>query len=106
LLSGLKGKMTVEHLFQFYSEKKIYLYLCCNKISPVNGSSANNIATKMLNTMNSYTSLRAIASDSTIFYNLGFELISHVLITEDNPKKKKLNVSIKIKNKQTRRYLI
>ena len=42
----------------------------------------------MLNTMNSYTSLRAIASDSTIFYNLGFELISHVLITEDSPKKK------------------
>ena len=40
--------------------------------------------------MNSYTSLRAIASDSTIFYNLGFELISHVLITEDNPRKENL----------------
>ena len=44
-----------------------------------------------------HESLRAIASDSTIFYNLGFELISHVLITEDNPKKK-INVSLKIIN--------
>jgi hypothetical protein len=89
LFSGLKGKMTIELLFQFYSEKK-YIFTCVAiKYLQVIGSSANNIATKMLNTMNSYTSLRAIASDSKIFNNLGFELISHVLITEDNPKKKK-----------------